>query len=97
MKPKIVIPMIITAAVLGGLAGYLNIQGTPYSAGFGLSGLVGPMNFMRLADGGWTSKNITIMVSTFLIIPFLLNVFLLYIFSKKLKMIKSDDYKLNFD
>jgi len=97
MKPKIVIPMIITAAILGGLAGFLNIQGTPYSAGFGLSGLVGPMNFMRLADGGWSSKNIAIMISTFLIIPFLLNVFFLYLFSKKLKMIKAEDYKLNFD
>lgn len=97
MKPKIVIPMIITAAVLGALSGILNIQGTPYSAGFGLSGLVGPMNFMRLASGGWTGKNITIMISTFFIIPIIINVLLLYLFSKKLKMIKADDYKLNFD
>lgn len=97
MKPKILFPMLITAAFLGALAGILNIQGTPYSAGFGLSGLVGPLNYMHLAEGGWTSRNITIMISTFFIIPILLNVALIYVFSKKLKMIKSDDYKLNFD
>jgi len=58
MKPKIVIPMVITAAILGALSGIFHIQGTPYSAGFGLSGLVGPMNYMRLASGGWTGRNI---------------------------------------
>lgn len=97
MKPIIALPMLLTAAVLGGLAGILNIQGTPYSAGFGLSGLVGPLNYMTFAEGGWTLKNISIMLSTFLILPILLNLGLIYIFSKKLKMIKAADYKLNFD
>lgn len=97
LKPKIVIPMVITAAILGALSGILNIQGTPYSAGFGLSGLVGPMNYMRLADGGWNGENIMIMISTFFVIPIIVNTLLIYLFSKKLKMIKSEDYKLNFD
>ncbi|MTT31790.1 regulator [Terrilactibacillus sp. BCM23-1] len=97
MKPKIAIPMFITAAVLGGLAGLLNVQGTPYSAGFGLSGLVGPLNYMNLTHDGWTTKNISIMISIFFIIPILLNLTLIYVFSRKLKMIKSEDYKLNFD
>lgn len=97
MKPIIAFPMLITAAVLGGLAGILNIQGTPYSAGFGLSGLVGPLNYITFAEGGWTLKNISIMLSTFLILPILLNLGLIYIFSKKLKVIKAADYKLDFD
>lgn len=97
MKPVIAFPMLITAAVLGGLAGILNIQGTPYSAGFGLSGFVGPLNYITFAEGGWTLKNISIMLSTFLILPILLNLGLIYIFSKKLKMIKAADYKLDFD
>lgn len=97
MKPKIAFPMLITAAILGGLAGVLNIQGTPYSAGFGLSGLVGPLNYINLADGGWTLNNITIMLSAFFILPIILNLGLIYIFSKKLKMIKAEDYKLNFE
>ncbi|WP_141430438.1 PTS transporter subunit IIC [Bacillus sp. 03113] len=97
MKPKIAFPMLITAAILGALAGILNIQGTPYSAGFGLSGLVGPLNYMNLTEDGWTTKNISIMVGTFFVIPIALNLGLIYIFSRKLKMIKAEDYKLNFD
>lgn len=97
MKPIIAFPMIITAAILGGLAGVLNIQGTPYSAGFGLSGLVGPLNYITFADGGWTAKNISIMLSTFLILPIALNIGFIYIFSRKLKMIKAADYKLDFE
>lgn len=97
MKPRIAFPMIITAAILGGVAGFLNIQGTPYSAGFGLSGLVGPLNYITFAEGGWTPKNISIMVSTFFILPTILNIIFIYIFSKKLKLIKYSDYKLDFD
>ncbi|MGG3571626.1 PTS sugar transporter subunit IIC [Bacillus gobiensis] len=97
MKPKIAFPMLITAVFLGALAGLLNIQGTPYSAGFGLSGLVGPLNYMTFAEGGWTVKNISIMVGTFFVLPVLLNLGLIYIFSRKLKMIKAEDYKLHFD
>ncbi|AXN38513.1 MULTISPECIES: PTS transporter subunit IIC [Peribacillus] len=97
MKPKIAFPMLITAAILGALAGLLNIQGTPYSAGFGLSGLVGPLNYMKLAEGGWAVENVAIMLSTFFILPIVLNLGLIYIFSKKLKLIKAEDYKLHFD
>jgi len=97
MKPKIAFPMILSAAILGGMAGVLNIQGTPYSAGFGLSGLVGPLNYMKLADGGWTLGNISIMLGSFIILPILLNLGLIYVFSRRLKMIRDEDYKLNFD
>lgn len=97
MKPKIAFPMLITAAILGALAGVLNIQGTPYSAGFGLSGLVGPLNYINLAPGGWTVENVITMTSTFLILPIVLNLGLLYIFSKKFNMIRSKDYKLDFE
>jgi uncharacterized membrane protein len=97
MKPKIALPMLITAAILGALSGLFNIQGTPYSAGFGLSGLVGPLNYIHLAEGGWSIKNITIMLSTFLILPIVLNLGLIYLFARKLKMIKAEDYKLQFD
>ncbi|MGM9986638.1 MAG: PTS transporter subunit IIC [Bacillaceae bacterium] len=97
MKPKIAFPMLITAAILGAIAGILNIQGTPYSAGFGLSGLVGPLNYIKLADGGWTAKNISIMLSVFFVLPIMLNLVFIHLFSKRLKMIKAEDYKLNFD
>lgn len=96
MKPKIALPMILTAAVLGGLAGILNIQGTPISAGFGLSGLVGPLNYINLA-GGWSAKTITIMIVAFFIVPFVVNYLLIKLFARKFKLIKAEDYKLNFE
>lgn len=68
MKPRIAFPMLITSAILGALAGVFNIQGTPYSAGFGLSGLVGPLNYINLTDTGWTMGNISIMVSVFFLL-----------------------------
>ncbi|PYF04317.1 PTS transporter subunit IIC [Ureibacillus chungkukjangi] len=97
MKPTIAIPMLITAAILGGLAGVFNVQGTPYSAGFGLSGLVGPLNYINLAEGGWTSSNIAIMLSLFFFLPLILNLIFIYVFKKKLKVIKDEDYKLDFE
>lgn len=97
MKPTIAIPMVITAGILGALAGVFNIQGTPYSAGFGLSGLVGPLNYINLTDDGWTLQNIFMMVSIFVILPVILNCSLLYVFSRKFNMIRSKDYKLDFE
>lgn len=97
MKPKIAFPMLLTAAILGALAGVFNIQGTPYSAGFGLSGFVGPLNYITFAEGGWTLPNVSIMLSIFLVLPIILNICFIYIFSKQLKLIKASDYKLDFD
>ncbi|MFE6167753.1 PTS transporter subunit IIC [Viridibacillus arvi] len=97
MKPKIAFPMIITAAILGALAGVLNVQGTSMSAGFGLSGLIGPLNYINLTPDGWTTSNITVMIAMFFVIPTVLNVILLRIFSTNLKMIKSEDYKIHIE
>lgn len=95
MKPKMVTPMIITAAVLGALAGVFNIQGTPMSAGFGLSGLVGPLNHMNLVEGGWSFTNTMIMLIIFFVVPFALNYVLIKLFSTKVKLIQAKDYKID--
>lgn len=95
MKPKMVTPMLITAAILGALAGMLNIQGTPMSAGFGLSGLVGPLNHMNLVEGGWSVRNTLTMLLTFFAIPFLLNYVLIKLFTKKVRLIQPTDYKID--
>ncbi|MEK4092816.1 MULTISPECIES: PTS transporter subunit IIC [unclassified Viridibacillus] len=97
MKPKIAFPMLITAAILGALAGVFNVQGTSMSAGFGLSGLIGPLNYINLTPDGWTTSNITVMIAMFFVIPTVLNVILLRIFSTNLKMIKSEDYKIHIE
>ncbi|PFN77623.1 hypothetical protein COJ85_32160 [Bacillus sp. AFS076308] len=43
------------------------------------------LSFAGLTEGGWSIKNITIMLSTFYILPIILNLGLIYLFAKKLK------------
>lgn len=96
MKPRIAFPMIITAAILGGLAGALNITGTPYSAGFGLAGFIGPLNYINLAHGHWNLHNTTIMFVMFFILPIVLNVIFLRLFERKYKMMTDEDYSVDY-
>ncbi|MGX9134483.1 PTS transporter subunit IIC [Rummeliibacillus sp. JY-2-4R] len=97
MKPQMAFPMLITAAILGALAGILNIQGTPMSAGFGISGLIGPLNYINLTSNGWTATNIIIMIGMFVVLPIILNVALLRLFAYRFKMINKDDYKISIE
>ena len=95
MKPKIAFPMILTAAILGGLAGVFQIEGTPYSAGFGLAGFVGPLKYLDLV--GWNVQSISIAFTLFIALPVILNLFFLKLFEHKFKMIKPEDYKVNYE
>lgn len=94
-KPIIMLPMLSSAAVLGVLAALFNIQGTPASAGFGISGLIGPINALNLAKGGWSFANILIVVIVFVVAPIVLNYAFNYLFIKVLKVIGPNDYKLD--
>lgn len=95
-RPIMLLPILCNAAVLGGLAGMLNIQGTPMSAGFGISGLIGPINAINLM-GGYNAKNIIMITAVFVVIPVVLSVVFNYIFTKVVKLVSEDDYKLKFE
>lgn len=49
--PVMMVPLVIVGAVTGLVGGLLGIQGTPASAGFGHSGLVGPIAAAGKLDG----------------------------------------------
>lgn len=49
--PVMMVPLVIVGAVTGLVGGLLGIQGTPASAGFGHSGLVGPIAAASMLDG----------------------------------------------
>ncbi len=51
-RPIMMLPILANAAILGALAGILKIEGTPISAGFGVSGLIGPVNALHFMPGG---------------------------------------------
>lgn len=93
-KPKIMLPIVLNAAVSGAFAGILSIQGTPASAGFGISGLIGPLNHFNIV--GYDAKNLLIGLIGFVVIPVVMSYVSMFIFDNKLKVVDSDDYKINF-
>lgn len=96
-KPMMLAPATCTSAVLGLLGVIFNIKGTPFSAGFGVSGLIGPLNALALSDKGWTFMNVLIIVLVFMVIPAILAVVFDYIFKKVLKLTVDEDYRLDFN
>lgn len=95
MKPTIALPMILTAAILGALGGLFEIVGTPYSAGFGLGGFVGPLKYLDLV--GWNATSITLALTLFIALPVILNLIFIKVFSTKLRWTKSDDYRVDYN
>lgn len=88
-KPFLFIPVMINAAVLGAIGAIFNIQGTAMSAGFGFSGLIGPMAALGAmkVDGA----ALVLVTVLFLILPILLGLLAKYVFVKKTKRIVPKD------
>jgi len=68
--PIIALPIGLTAVVTSLAASLFGIQGTQESAGFGFSGLVGPINAIKFMDGS-TVMNIIILITIYFVIPFI--------------------------
>lgn len=66
--PIIAVPISLTAVVTAVVASLFGIQGTPESAGFGFSGLVGPINALKFMDGS-TFINIIILIIVYFVVP----------------------------
>ncbi len=93
-NPKIMLPIILNAIVSGAAAGILKIQGTPASAGFGISGLIGPLNHLNIV--GYNASNLLICAIAFVVIPVVMSFVSSYIFDRKLNVVEADDYKISF-
>ncbi len=91
-NPKIIIPLLANSAILGALGAIFGIGGTAFSAGFGISGLIGPVNALNIM--GWNGKNLIIIFFIFLVIPITLGFIFKIIFLDRLKLIEANDYKL---
>ena len=95
MKPKIASPTILTAAILGALAGVFNITGDPYSAGFGLAGFVGPLKYLSIEQ--WSTTSMFLAATLFIILPIVLNLLFIRLFERKVKWIAPEDYKVTYE
>ncbi|WEV70364.1 PTS sugar transporter subunit IIC [Lactobacillus sp. ESL0785] len=93
-KPKLLLPLILNAGICGGLGAAFNIGGTPMSAGFGFSGLIGPL--AALANRPINASNITLIVMLFIIIPIILGLIINYLFNHQLHYFSSKDFELDF-
>ncbi len=93
-KPIIIIPILVNAAITGAVGGLIGIQGTPFSAGFGVSGLVGPINHLNIV--GYTTSNLLISTLVFICLPVLLGFVCYYVFIKKLNIVDEKDYYIEF-
>ena len=92
VKPKLFIPTTIGAAIMGMIAAHLNIKGTPFSAGFGFSGLIGPLTAYAVSDKTMaTSINVMLV---FVVLPSILALTLKWLFINKLQCIRPEDLKL---
>ncbi|WP_204770012.1 PTS transporter subunit IIC [Leuconostoc rapi] len=91
-KPKLFIPTTIGAMIMGVVATLFGVKGTPASAGFGFSGLIGPLTAFTLSDGSVSA--IFSILTTFVVLPVILAFFLKWLFMTRFKLIKPDDLKL---
>lgn len=92
-KPKIMLPIICNAACMGILAALFQIQGTPVSAGFGFSGLVGPLNHLNII--GYSVWNIIVTILVFAVAPVAFGILFNYLFTRIWKVISPENYRLD--
>lgn len=69
-NPIMNVPLVLNAILAGILSYVFNIQGTTASAGFGFSGLVGPINAYSLMEGGSTFMNILVIFLVYFVATF---------------------------
>lgn len=92
-KPKIMLPVICSAACTGVLASIFSIKGTAMSAGFGFSGLVGPLAHLATTGGG--AFEILKVFIIFMVVPIVSGYLFVKLFTKVIPIIKPEDYKIN--
>ncbi|MFW6047568.1 MAG: PTS transporter subunit IIC [Candidatus Woesearchaeota archaeon] len=91
-RPKIMLPIMANAAVLGAMAGIIKLDMTTYGAGFGIVGLIGPLNYLGIV--GYTLVNILETIIIFIVVPFILAIIFDCLLIKKIKLIDSEDYRI---
>lgn len=91
-QPKVLAPIMMNAALLGTLGALFHIQGTPISAGFGFSGMVGPINALRFMAGGATAVNLLLIGIIFIIVPFAGAFFFEWLCRRVLHLYEAEDY-----
>ncbi|MBO1199176.1 PTS transporter subunit IIC [Staphylococcus simiae] len=88
----IAIPLTINGIIVGIIAYVLQVKGTPLSAGFGYTGLVGPINAYNRMPGDPT-MNIILLAIGYFIIPFISGFIVHELCKKFIPLYSNDIYK----
>jgi uncharacterized membrane protein len=91
LHPKLFIPTTIGAGITGAIAALLQMQGTPFSAGFGFSGLIGPLTAWQTSTGDLIIFRVFL---TYLLVPVILAYSLKWFFMDKHHFINETDVQL---
>ncbi|WP_407647466.1 PTS sugar transporter subunit IIC [Bombilactobacillus apium] len=95
-RPRLFLPILLNAGIAGGIGSFFQITGTPLSAGFGFSGLIGPLVALEgFHNNTWL--NIGIIVLNFLILPITLSLVSNYLWQRKLHYFQASDFALNYE
>ncbi|WP_145340887.1 PTS sugar transporter subunit IIC [Staphylococcus condimenti] len=90
--PIMLLPITTTAAISGFVASFIGIGGTKESAGFGIIGLVGPINAFRFLEGDNFMMKIILVAIAFFVVPFIVAFVTQFIYMRVLKIYKKDIY-----
>ncbi|GGB01933.1 PTS transporter subunit IIC [Macrococcus hajekii] len=88
-NPIIMLPLALNGIVGGLMAYYMGIQGTPMSAGFGYTGLVGPLNALPTMEGNVLLK----LLLAYLIVPLPAAILFHYLLRKLVPQYKDEIYR----
>ena len=87
-KPKLFIPALLAAGIAGGVGAIFQVEGTSASAGFGFSGLLGPIAAIT------TGSTLIEVIMIFVVVPVILAFTVKYIFISLTNLVKPSDLKL---
>ncbi len=90
-RPRLFIPVIIGAGINGAVAAALKMNGTPFSAGFGFSGFIGPLTAWQESAGHLLGIRVLV---TFVLVPVVLAGTLNFLFVKRTGFIQPENLKL---
>lgn len=89
--PKLFMPVLLAAGVSGGVASLLGMSGTAFSAGFGLSGFIGPLTALNESQGDLLGIRV---ILAFIVVPLLLGILMKLVFMKKVPLIQGEELAL---
>lgn len=94
-KPIMLLPGLLSAVIASIFVPILHLAGTKMSAGFGLTGLIGPLGHLEIV--GVSTSSVIAAVIGFIIIPTITSFISIYIIKNKLGLVKDEYYRLNIN